>query len=405
MKRVNLLFVAILITISAFTQSKVAVFDPEDKNNTGYAEVIREMLSTGLSKSTYYKPVERVLINKVLEENKYQNSGMVDDSKISELGKQMGADYVCVSMIQKMGTNYFITVKLVNVTTASVEFQEYVKTIDGENDLFEKVDALAGKLAGAKQQPGTVGKTPAQQSANNSSYTVTVGGVSFNMIYVQGGSFEMGSNTGESDEKPIHTVTVSDYSIAEFEVTQELWQAVMGTTVRMQRDKENNSWPLRGEGSNYPMYYVSWNEAQEFINELNRRTGKNFRLPTEVEWEYAARGGNKSVGYQYAGSNNLNDVAWNTDNSGSATHPVGQKRANELGLYDMSGNVWEWCSDWYGDYSTSAQTNPKGASSGSYRVYRGGSWDDRAYNCRSAYRFSALSTAPSTLGFRLVSPK
>lgn len=228
------------------------------------------------------------------------------------------------------------------------------------------------------------------------------------MIYVQGGSFEMGSNTGESDEKPIHTVTVSDYSIAEFEVTQELWQAVMGTTVRMQRDKANNSWPLHGEGSNYPMYYVSWNEAQEFINELNRRTGKNFRLPTEVEWEYAARGGNKSVGYQYAGSNNLNDVAWYIVNSGSATHPVGQKRANELGLYDMSGNVWELCADWYSDsyYGSSMQTDPQGPNSGSSRVRRGGSWNSGAACCRGAHRsFNAPDYRCNRVGFRLVSPK
>jgi len=158
MRKLSLIFIGLSIALGALAQSKVAVFDPEDKSNTGYKDVMREMLSTGISKSAYYKPVERALINKVLEENKYQSSGMVDDSKISELGKQMGADYVCVSMIQKMGTNYFITAKLVNVTTASVEFQEYVKTTNGENDLFEKIDELAGKLSSAKSATNATSK-------------------------------------------------------------------------------------------------------------------------------------------------------------------------------------------------------------------------------------------------------
>lgn len=151
---------AVIFAISAFAQSKVAVFDPQDKDNTGYGAVIREMLSTGISKSGKYVPVERALISKVLEENKYQSTGMVDESKVSELGKQMGADFVCVSMMQKIGGNFFITVKLVNVTTASVEFQEYIKTTNGENDLFDKVDELAGKLAGAKPAVATASTKP-----------------------------------------------------------------------------------------------------------------------------------------------------------------------------------------------------------------------------------------------------
>ena len=231
--------------------------------------------------------------------------------------------------------------------------------------------------------------------------TFTVNGVSFNMIYVQGGTFQMGSDDSEafSWEQPVHSVTLSDYYIGETEVTQELWEAVMGTAIEQQRKKAEEYWgyecDLYGVGSTYPMYYISWEECQEFIKKLNRITGKNFRLPTEAQWEYAARGGNKSRGYKYAGSDTIGEVAWYYDNAcdgvGSSspdfgTHRVGTKSANELGLYDMSGNVLEWCSDWYGDYSSSLQTNPTGPTTGSCRVLRGGCWNYDAQYCRVANR-------------------
>ena len=245
--------------------------------------------------------------------------------------------------------------------------------------------------------------------------TFTVNGVSFNMIYVQGGTFQMGSDDSEAwyDENPIHSVTLSDYYIGETEVTQELWEAVMGTAIEQQRKKAEEYWgyecDLYGVGSTYPMYYISWEECQEFIKKLNRITGKNFRLPTEAQWEYAARGGNKSRGYKYAGSDTIGEVAWYYDNAcdgvGSSspdfgTHRVGTKSANELGLYDMSGNVLEWCSDWYGDYSSSLQTNPTGPTTGSYRVLRGGCWYNFAQFCRVAFRNNSYPGYRSG-GFRL----
>jgi formylglycine-generating enzyme required for sulfatase activity len=145
-----------------------------------------------------------------------------------------------------------------------------------------------------------------------------------------------------------------------------------------------------------------WDDCQEFIAKLNVMTGKRFRLPTEAEWEFAARGGNNSKHYQYSGSNSLEDVAWYGDNSGSTTHDVATKQANELGIYDMSGNVWEWCQDWYGNYSSSAQTNPTGPSSGSTRVLRGGSWDFDARVCRSSFRdYGSPFFGYCFLGFRL----
>ena len=221
-------------------------------------------------------------------------------------------------------------------------------------------------------------------------------GISIDMVRVEAGTFTMGAtaemkNT-EDSEKPTHRVTLTnDYYIGKYEVTQALWQAVMGDD------------PSYFKGDNLPVEAVTWDDCQEFIGKLNRITGKTFRLPTEAEWEYAARGGNKSRGYQYSGSNNLSDVAWFMDNSGDETHAVGTKQPNELGIYDMSGNVWEWCQDWYETYSSSSQVNPTGANSGSCRVVRGVSWYNNARNCRLSLRGSNTPDfRSSNLGLRLV---
>ncbi len=224
--------------------------------------------------------------------------------------------------------------------------------------------------------------------------TFTVNGVTFTMVAVKGGTFQMGATSEQKkfykDEQPVHSVTLSDYYIGETEVTQALWTAVMGSN------------PSYYKGDNLPVESVSWDDCQTFIRKLNQLTGATFRLPTEAEWEYAARGGNKSRGYQYSGSNNLNDVAWYTSNSGSKTHAVKTKQPNELGLYDMSGNVYEWCQDWYGSYSSRAQTNPTGPSSGSNRVNRGGSWGRNARGCRVSNRGSGTPVNRFyNLGFRL----
>ena len=216
-----------------------------------------------------------------------------------------------------------------------------------------------------------------------------------NMVRVDGGTFMMGATSEQrsdayDDEKPAHQVTLSSFSIGKYEVTQEEWEAVMGSN------------PSKFKGVKLPVEQVSWNDCQTFIRKLNQMTGKQFRLPTEAEWEYAARGGSKSCGYKYAGGDNLGSVAWYTDNSGSKTHEVGKKQPNELGLYDMSGNVWEWCQDWYGKYGSSSQTNPKGPSSGSRRVRRGGSWGDDAGYCRVSYRGSNTpGDRYGSLGLRL----
>jgi len=247
-----------------------------------------------------------------------------------------------------------------------------------------------------------------------SNRTFTVKGVSFNMVYVEGGTFTMGATSeqgSETDsyEKPTHSVTLSSYYIGETEVTQALWEAVMGTNIRQQRDKAYKEWRISGEGANYPMYYITWNECQEFVRRLNSLTGQQFHLPTEAQWEYAARGGKKSRGYKYSGSNILDNVAWydgNTFDEGPndpdyGIHPVKTKSPNELGIYDMSGNVMEWCQDWFGDYSSSAQTNPTGPSSGSDRVQRGGDDGTYEWGCRLSSRFRENPSHPSPSGLRL----
>ncbi len=213
------------------------------------------------------------------------------------------------------------------------------------------------------------------------------------MVPVKGGTFRMGSNDGDNDEKPVHSVTLSDYIIGETMVTQALWKAVM--------DGKN---PSKFQGDNLPVTNVSWNQCQEFIRKLNSLTGERFRMPTEAEWEFAVRGGTKSRGYKYSGSDNLDGVAWYSANSGNETHPVKTKASNELGLYDMSGNVWEWCEDFYdyNAYSSHPSTNPKGPSSGSGRVIRGGSYDNDTADCRGALRdYFNPSGRACNLGMRL----
>ena len=221
---------------------------------------------------------------------------------------------------------------------------------------------------------------------------ITVNGVAFEMIAVEGGTFVMGATEeqgkdAENDEYPSHNVSLNDYYIGKFEVTQALWNAVME----------------KGLGSNNPIDNVNWDDCQAFIHKINKMTGLHFRLPTEAEWEYAARGGNKSKGYKYCGSNNIKDVCWYVTNSSNKSQAVGCRLPNELGIYDMSGNVYEWCQDYYGKYVDDEQTNPAGPVQGSDRVRRGGSWFNVANDCRVSYRSSLAPTIRSSnSGFRLV---
>ncbi|MBI5218647.1 MAG: SUMF1/EgtB/PvdO family nonheme iron enzyme [Bacteroidia bacterium] len=247
-----------------------------------------------------------------------------------------------------------------------------IKLINGKKTVEETINITQG------------GKTNYIYNVSEfGNYTETTSGLNLEMVAVEGGSFTMGCTSEQSDcstdENPTHKVTLSNYYIGKYEVTQKQWEQVMGTKPSYFKNCDN-----------CPVETVSWNDIQEFLQILNTKTGKTYTLPTEAQWEYAARGGSKSKGYKYSGGNSLGDVAWFTDNSSSKTHSVGQKQANELGIFDMTGNVWEWCSDWYDEkyYKNSPANNPQGANSGSLRVYRGGSWGSEARNCRVAYRFN-----------------
>ena len=235
------------------------------------------------------------------------------------------------------------------------------------------------------------------------------------MVYVKAGTFIMGSPESEedrSDNEIQHKVTISkDFYIGKYEVTQREYKAVMGTN------------PSKYKGDNRPVETVSWYNAVEYCNKLSEKEGltkaytidgttvtlnnnaTGYRLPTEAQWEYAARGGNKSQGYKYSGSDTVDSVAWHSGNSDSSTHNVGTKAANELGIYDMSGNVYEWCYDWYDDYSSGSVTDPEGSSTGSYRVFRGGIWRYDSGYCRVAFRHSGYpSFSYHLIGFRLLLP-
>lgn len=225
-------------------------------------------------------------------------------------------------------------------------------------------------------------KTTQTTLSEDGNYTETVNGLYMNMIWVEGGEFEMGSDSNEA-EQPIHTVTLDGFWIAETEVTQAQWEAIMGKTLRQHYPNFTNV----GLGPDYPMYYISYLDAMAFCERLSELTGKYYTLPTEAQWEFAARGGNKSKNYTFSGSNTLDDVACY---SNLETQPVKSKEiANELGIYDMSGNVWEWCKDWYGPYTDTAQSNPQGPESGENRSIRGGSWDSIPNLCRTTYRGKA----------------
>ena len=331
-------------------------------------------------------------------------------------------------------TNTFVTSSNnVNRIVASTGYTPYVyatftdaatrqlsisNSIDGDELLFSK--AFASNVL----QKGKSGYITIPTENTNQGWTVTetaseskrifsVTGngqtVQFTMIRVEPGTFEMGNYNDGSKQPNSHSVTLTKaYYMGQTEVTQALWYAVMG----QKPTSDGSQWSgTYGMGDDYPAYYISWDDCQAFITKLNRLTGQQFRMPTEAEWEFAAKGGKKSKGYTYAGSNTIGDVAWYSVNSydlGSSdpnygTHPVAQKAPNELGLYDMSGNVWEWCADWYAsNYSSGAQTNPTGPTTGSSRVLRGSSWFGNAANCRTANRsIYAPGSRNSDLGFRL----
>lgn len=328
----------------------------------------------------------------------------VDLTKQQKLAtaRQMEASRMVMADISLVEEKFVVLVSAVNVTTAETE-TKFKATLSGIIESERIIIDLATRIA-AKIDMITAEEREEEDRTRTMPKSFTVNGVTFEMIYVEGGTFKMGAteeqgNDAYETEKPVHKILLDDYYIGKFEVTQGLWKAVMGSEVT-----EGGGWKGYGYGDDYPAYRVSWKDCQDFIKKLNELTGENFRLPYEAEWEYAARGGKNSEGHKYSGSNVVNDVAWYTSNTyDSGTQPVGTKNPNELGVYDMSGNVWEWCMDWYGPYESKAIKNPKGKANGNNKVLRGGSWSRGAKLCRVASRGYNLPDARySYNGFRLV---
>jgi len=262
---------------------------------------------------------------------------------------------------------------------------------------------------------GYTGNFTVSRLASGKNLTFKINDAKFEMNFVEGGTFAMGCPSEhhhcDTIEKPAHNVKLANFYMGKLEVTQQLWTAVMKTTLRQQRDLANPNWGIYGEGGQYPIYYVSYDECELFCEKLNQLLyaqlpeGYKFSLPTEAQWEYAACGGKKSQGYTYSGNNKLSKVAWWEGNSGSKIREVGLKSKNELGMYDMSGNVWEWCRDWFGNYDNGnlSTSNPQGQEWGDYRVLRGGAWNIDSWNCRVTNRFFYKpGTRSANLGFRIV---
>ena len=404
---IALLF-ATVFTLSAQDIKRVAILetvDKFDKVDYGVEFQLRAFITDAVSHTPGYEGYDRVDMSQINREQNFQRTGMVSDADIKEIGKMTGASSIVVAEAAAYGSDdrIIIVAKIINIETGRIENTAKPKVASPSDNSMEKacnevVSELLGNIrttagGGSYTQTRPVGG----QSTGAATITITAGNVSFEMIKVEAGSFIMGcTNEQGSDcydsENPSHRVTITqDYYIGKYEVTQELYEAVMGVN------------PSRWKAYNRPVEMVSWNDAQEFCAELSRMTGRRFTLPTEAEWEYAARGGKKNTNAKYSGSSSVNNVAWYDGNSGNQTHPVGTLRPNELGIYDMSGNVWEWCQDWYGSYSSTSQTDPAGPGSGSDRVLRGGSWGSGARGCRVAYRFNITPDYRSNyFGFRIV---
>ena len=419
MKKLFIILFSVL-SLSTFGQKKkIALIEPRvGSGSTAVTAMEKAMIRGELRKAivnhTGYEAFTRADIDKLMAEQDFQHTGLVSDDEIKKIGIMSGADYICVSTLNKTNTEFYLEAYLIHLEsgTMSNTASQYGELVGGKlGNMLPMCQALAQGLLGEialGTHASNYSSTYSKAYSFHQDFTETAWDINMKMIWVEGGDFLMGCTSEQSDcdndETNVRRTKVDGFYIGMLEVTQSQWEAVMGTSVYQQRNKANTSWPMRGVGPDYPMYYVSWEEAMEFCRLLSNKTGKTYTLPTEAQWEYAARGGNKADGTKYAGSNMVDVVAWYSGNSNSSTHPCGTKRANALGIYDMSGNVWEWCSDWYSSSYTSYDTNnPTGPSSGASRVYRGGSWSSDARRCRVANRGGDTpGSRYYFLGFRVV---
>jgi formylglycine-generating enzyme required for sulfatase activity len=407
MKKIVLGFtLAFLCGVCFAQQARVAIapFTATSGNAASDAETIAEIFGLELQAKNVVRVYTRGNILAVMNENKFQMSDLSSDEKTASLGKAANADWVVRGQVQKLGNLIVVTASLLDVNTLEIMggAPMYLNTIE---EAAVKMDGFITTITQRiSAGSGRTGAPPAQRAGQSAAPG--------NFVFVQGGTFQMGSTSGgDNDERPVHSVTVKSFYMGKYEVTQKEWVEIMGSN------------PSNWKGDNLPVERVTWYEVIEYCNKRSLREGltpayrgsgdsvscdlnaSGYRLPTEAEWEYAARGGAKGayLTYEYSGSNSVESVGWYTENSGGRTHPVGMKLPNDLGLFDMSGNVWEWCWDWYGDYAPGARTDPTGPASGSIRVLRGGGWNSSAGYLRSAFRDGYTpSYRGSNSGFRLV---
>ena len=377
--------------ISASNMPKLAIlpFNIPEGVNAGDAEVLAQLLAAEIANSGKYAVLPRTkTIETVMREQRIQRSGMTDPNSIKAIGKATNAQFVLSGNVRSLGSTNMFTVSILNIEDGSLvagNAKNYKTIADGLSLMGELCLALTGTRAGG-------------------------GNIPEYFIRVEGGTFSMGSGNGDNDERPIHTVQIGSFYISKTEVTQREYQQIMG----------NN--PSSFKGDNLPVDSVSWFDAITYCNKLSQLEGltpayrgsrnaiscdfsaNGYRLPTEAEWEFAARGGSReNLAHEYAGGNRVDSVAWHSGNSGKKTHPVATKTPNALGLYDMSGNVLEWCWDWYGNYSAASQVDPRGLSMSTLRVCRGGSYNDGTAEQRIANRDNGTPASRyNNLGFRVV---
>ncbi|MGL4363808.1 MAG: formylglycine-generating enzyme family protein [Bacteroidales bacterium] len=395
MKKIVIIFILLLICLVLNAQSKKVAVYVTGGATEAYNRVLGSKIAPIINKLKEYSATNRTVIflwelTKMPEYNQEETSKL-----LLKLGRRYWVDYIYIVKLTIREGTTTIELSLLNVDSGYTALQDkiYCPSSASVQEAFMLIQPLIKSMFDPKK------RKILNKNTDGLDLQLEVKNIEFDMTFVQGGSFSMGCTSEQGtdcdmDERPSHRVTLSDYYIGKYEVTQNLWEAVM---------EKNHSY---SKGDELPVENVSWLDCMEFIRRLNVLTRKKFRLPTEAEWEYAARGGRKSNGYKYAGSNNIKEVAWFWDNSTKVTRKVGSGKPNELGIYDMSGNVYEWCSDWAALYSSKSQINPKGPIVGTERILRGGSWYSPEENCRISLRFSNIpSNTYRNSGFRLALSK
>lgn len=417
MKNIFTALFCLLGMIATAENYKLALLQPltvhgTTECNSMEVSMVRGELRKALGWQSNIQVLTRMDVDAMLKEQGFQRSGMVDDSQRKQIGMMTSAQYICVSSLTKHGNQLYIEAYLVDIETGQMT-NPATQYVTVENDDYSTLPEACTRLAA--EMLGEIAVTPAKPAKSpglagpKKDFTEDAWDLNMKMVWVEGGDFQMGCTPEQGecneDETNVRKVTLDGFYIGMIEVTQAQWEKVMSTNIYQQQalTREKNTY---GTGSNYPMYYVTWDEAMEFCKVLSNKTGKTYTLPTEAQWEYAARGGKKADGTRYAGSNMIDAVAWYGEaiKYGGEAHPCGTKRANALGIYDMSGNVCEWCKDWYEEsYASYDTTNPAGPQSGSFHIVRGGSWGDDASYCRVSNReASPLNVCDYSIGFRVV---